>query len=79
MYWKGLCFGVKMFNGRHLHAAGGDAKGVVLEDLELGDMGGGGVGKPNGSYIQEKGPNYGFIYDGYCFGLLAPGGASKSL
>ena len=51
MYWKGLCFGVKMFNGRHLHAAGGDAEGVVLEDLELGDMGGGGVGKPNGSCI----------------------------
>ena len=36
---KDFGFCVKMLDGRHLHTPGGDAEGVILEGLELCDVG----------------------------------------
>ena len=74
---KGFGFCVKMLNGSHLHTPGGDAEGVVLEGLELCDVGRGGVGEPDGGCVEEKGTDNGLVGEGYGFGLLAPGCASK--
>ena len=73
----GFCV-IKMFNGRPLHTPGGDAEGVILEGLELCDVGAG-VGKPDGGGIKEEGMDYGLESKGYGFELLALGCASKSL
>ena len=76
---KGCGFCVKVLNGRHLHTSGSDAEGVILEGLELGDVGCGGVGEPDGGSIEEEGTDNGFVCEGDGFDLLAPGGASESL
>ena len=70
----GLC--VKMPNTGHLHAAGRNTEGSVLEGLEFLDGGVGGVGEPNGGRVSEKGPNEGFICNDEGFLLMAPAGAS---
>ena len=36
--WEGFGLCVKMPNGCHLHTAGGYSEGLVLDDLELGDI-----------------------------------------
>ena len=69
-------FRVKVANGCHLHAAGGDTEGLVLEGLEPGDGGRGGIGEPDGGRISKQGPNEGFVSDQEGFLLLAPAGAS---
>ena len=74
---EGLGFGVKMLYGRHLHTTSSGAEGVVLDSLEFGYVGWGGVGVPNGGGVKEKGADNGFISDGDSFELLAPGRASK--
>ena len=76
---KGFGFCVEMLNGSHLHTPGGDAEGVVLEGLELCDVGRGSVGEPDGGCIEEKGTDNGLVGEGYGFSLLAPGCASKRL
>ena len=43
----GFC--VKMLKGRHLHTAGNDAEGVILEDLKLGDVVGAVLGNHTGA------------------------------
>ena len=74
---EGLSFSVKMLDGRHLHTSTGGAEGVVLDYLEFGDVGWGCIGVPYGGGIKEKGADYGFVGEGDCFELLAPGCASK--
>ena len=51
LYGQDLGFCVKMAGARHPHTAGGYSKGRVLEGLKLLDIGGGGVGVPDGSSI----------------------------
>ena len=70
-----LC--VKMPNAGHLHAAGCDTEGRVLECLESIDMGGFGVGEPDGGRICNNGTDEGFVGDYEGLLLLAPIGASK--
>ena len=70
-----LC--VKMPDGRHLHAAGCDAEGCVLEGLESIDVGGFGVGEPDGGCIIYEGLDEGFEGDDDGLLLLPPIGASK--
>ena len=77
--WEGFSLCVKMPDGCHLHTASGNSEGLVLDDLELGDIRGRGVGVPDWGGVEEHGSDYGFVGDGYCFGMLAPCSASKSL
>ena len=48
-----LGFCVKMVGIRHLHTAGGYSEGGILEGLKLLNIGGGGVGVPDGGSIRE--------------------------
>ena len=78
VYWEGLGCGVKIVDGSHLNTTGGNSEGVVLDDLELGDVRGRGVGIPDWSGVEEEGSNYGLVSDGYGFGLMAPSGGGKA-
>ena len=53
IYGEDLGFCVKMAGVRHLHTAGGYSEGRVLEGLELLDIGGGGVGVPDGGSVRN--------------------------
>ena len=75
--WKDLSFCVKMFNGIHLHTAGGYAEGSVLDSLEFLDGGGGGAGGPDGVSVGEEGGNEGFVCKDKGLFTLPPGGTSK--
>ena len=70
-----LC--VKMPNAGHLHAAGCDTEGRVLEGLESIDVGGFGVGEPYGGRISNNGSDEGFESNNEGLLLLAPVGAGK--
>ena len=70
-----LC--VKMSNAGHLHAAGCDTEGRVLECLESIDVGGFEVGEPDGISVGDEGADEGFKGDEEGLLLLAPTGASK--
>ena len=51
----GFC--VKMSDGGHLHAAGCDTEGSILEGLEFADGGWGGIGEPDWGRVCKQGPN----------------------
>ena len=53
--WKDRSLCVKMSNVSHLHAAGGYAKGGILDCLELLNVGGFAVREPDRGSIREKG------------------------
>ena len=48
-------FGVEVTEGRHLVGSKAGTEGLVLDTLELEDVGLGGVGKPDGSSIGKDG------------------------
>ena len=56
---KGKGFGVKMVNGTHLHAAGGNTEGRILYALEFLNGGGGSVGEPDWGGVSEEGTDEG--------------------
>ena len=70
-----LC--VKMPNAGHLHAAGCDTEGRVLEGLESIDVGGFDVREPDRGCVCDDGTDEGFVGDYEGLLLLAPIGASK--
>ena len=74
---KHFSFFMQVIDRSHLKTASGYAEGRVLDRLDFLDKGG--VGKPNGSCIHEKGPDKGYIGDKYGFLLLTPVGTSKGL
>ena len=69
---------MKMPNVCHLHAAGGYAKGGILNILQFLNVGVLAVRKPDGGSICEEGSDQGFEGDNEGLLLLAPVGASKS-
>ena len=78
VYWEGFGYGVKIVDGSHLHTTGGYSEGVVLDNLELGDVRGRGVGVPDWGGVEEEGSDYGFVCYLYCFGLMAPSGGGQT-
>ena len=71
-------FGMEVAEGGHLEGAKAGSEGKVLDTLEFEDVGGGGVGEPDGRGVGEDGTDEGFVGKEHCFFLVTPGRTSQS-
>ena len=70
-------FRVEVVLGGVLEGASAEPEGTVLDSLEFGDVGEGGVRKPNWGSVGENGADEGFVGLEHCLLLVSPGGTSK--
>jgi len=70
-------FGVEVVRRGVLKGASAEPEGPVLDSLEFGNVGGGGIRKPNRGSIGENGTDEGFKGLEHCLLLVSPGCASK--
>ncbi len=70
-------FGVEVVGGGVKEGASTEPEGTVLDSLEFGNIGGGGIRKPNRGRIGENRTNEGFVGLEHSFLLVSPGCASK--
>ena len=75
--WEDFGFGVEVVGRGVLKGASTEPEGPVLDGLEFGNIGGGGIRKPNRSSIGEYRTNEGFKGLEHCLLLVSPGCASK--
>ena len=74
---KDFGFGVEVVSGGVLEGASTEPEGTVLDSLEFGNIGLGGIRKPNRGSIGENGTDEGFKGLEHCLLLVSPGCASK--
>jgi hypothetical protein len=74
---KDFGFGVEVVSGGILEGASTEPEGSVLDSLEFGNIGGGGIRKPNRGSICENRTNEGFVGLEHSLLLVSPGCASK--
>jgi len=74
---KDFGFGVEVVGGGVLEGASTEPEGTVLDSLEFGNIGLGGIRKPNRGSIGENRTNEGFVGLEHSFLLVSPGCASK--
>lgn len=70
-------FRVEVVGGGVLEGASTEPEGTVLDSLEFGNIGGGGIRKPNRGSVGENRTNEGFVGLEHSFLLMSPGCASK--
>ena len=70
-------FRVEVVRRGVLKGASAEPEGPVLDSLEFGNVGGGGIRKPNRGSIGENGTDKGFKGLEHCLLLVSPGCASK--
>jgi len=75
--WEDFGFGVEVVGRGVLKGASAEPEGPVLDGLEFGNIGGGGIRKPNRGSIGENRTNEGFVGLEHSFLLMSPGCASK--
>jgi hypothetical protein len=75
--WEDFGFGVEVVRRGVLKGASAEPEGPVLDGLEFGNIGGGGIRKPNGGSIGKNRTNEGFKGLEHCLLLVSPGCASK--
>jgi len=75
--WEDFGFGVEVVGRGVLKGASAEPEGPVLDGLEFGNIGGGGIRKPNRGSVGENRTNEGFVGLEHSFLLMSPGCASK--
>ena len=75
--WEDFGFGVEVVGRGVLKGASAEPEGPVLDGLEFGNIGGGGIRKPNRGSISENRTYEGFVGLEHSFLMMSPGCASK--